>query len=403
MKKNFCLYPFVGFDLDNSGKLRICCHNNAWHRVSLNKPFNSKDFNIEEDYNNPLHRELRSYMMKDERHPSCQKCWEAEDAGKESYRTWFNNSFDLESKDPEYWLSKCDNQGRIKDIEYLYLEITFGNKCNLKCVMCNGYNSTLYAKEQFDNQEITIQHYETMLSLDWFKDPNEFEKLYPYINKVQRIHVLGGEPLLIEHEPVLQKFIELGLSKNIILSYNSNLTVLPKKVLDTWKEFKRVFLCVSVDGYGKLNEFIRYPMSWTKLEKNIDEVYNMAIPNLEMQIHATFGTMNYLGFPELLAWIQDVSKKYSIVDPAPFVNYIYAPRYFDPIHLPADIKKKGYELFQIWKERNQQTAKHERLQNLEGYYQKILEKVGDPKQYQQAVDKIKYFETIRKISYPNYD
>lgn len=401
-RQNFCLYPFAAFSIDNPGHTRICCNNNAWNRVHLNKKLSDPTFELEKDYNNPLHTELRQYVMRDERHPSCKKCWDIEDSGAESYREMFNRSFLLDNQDPEYWISKCDDTGNIKDIELVYLDITFGNKCNLKCVMCSGYNSTLMAKEQFENKIINLTHYNKLQSLDWFEDAEQFNKIEKYFPNIQRIHILGGEPLLIEHQDFLKKFIDLGISKNIDVSYNSNLTVLPREILEVWKEFKRVSLCVSVDAYGPLNEFIRFPMKWSKLERNFEEVSK--IPgNVRLEIHATFGALNYLGFTNFLEWSKEMAGKYSILEPVPFFNYIYEPTEFNPIHLPDNIKQIGYDRFSAWESNNKQFALNGRIQMLKGYYKAILETPGDPKKWTKCLEQVAYFERVRNTTFPGFN
>ena len=126
-RKNFCLYPFSAFSLDNAGKQRICCNNDGWAAVEKNKNFNDPSFDILEQFNNPFHKEVRKYMIEDQRHPSCKKCWEIEDEGQISWREWFNESFQL-STNYDYWIEKCDVDGTINSTEFLYLDITFGNR-----------------------------------------------------------------------------------------------------------------------------------------------------------------------------------------------------------------------------------------------------------------------------------
>ena len=401
-RKNFCLYPFAALSLDNSGAPRICCHNLAWDKVSLNKKFGDPTFTVEEGYNNPLHKELRRFIINDVRHPSCKKCWDAENEGAPSFRTWFTESFKLEGKDEQYWIDKCDALGNIKDIEFVYLDITFGNKCNLKCVMCNGSNSSLFAKEQFEQKEISLEYFNKLMSFDWFEDAEQFNKLDGYLSSVQRIHILGGEPLLIEHQHFLKKFVDLGISKNIVLSYNSNLTVLPREILELWAEFDKVYLCVSVDAYKELNEFIRFPMKWNKLERNIDDVIALGLHNLRLQIHATFSSLSYLGIPEFLDWVKEVHSKYPQIEVVPYVNYVYSPAWIDPVHLPMDIKKKGFERYLDWESKNQDIINHDRFEMLKGHYTKILGAGGNPNIFEKCLERINHFENVRGLPFPGF-
>lgn len=404
-KQNFCLYPFAAFSLDNSGRQRICCNNDAWQRVMFNKPFADPSFDLQESFNSRLHKEVRKYMIEDQRHPSCSKCWEIEDQGKVSWRQWFNDSF-KNKNDEDYWISKCNPDGTISDIELTYLDITFGNKCNLKCVMCNGFNSTLFLKEQLETKEITPSYYKALAKLDWFEDNSQFEKLYKHVGQVERIHIVGGEPLIIEHQEFLQKFVELGVAKNIVISYNSNLTTLPRDIINCWKEFKKIYLCVSVDGYRDINEFIRFPMKWDKLENNLRDVNDLAVDqgNISLQIHATFSSLNCLVITDFLDWVNNISQELKCIETHPMFNYVFSPNYFDPVHLPMPIKQQAYQLFLDWESKNLEYTNNfgssERLDMLRGYFGKILNESGDPKLYAQCMARIQHYESIRGYKYP---
>ena len=403
-RKNFCLYPFAAFSLDNAGRPRICCNNNGWARLEKNNNFSNPSFNMEDDYNNSFHKEVRKFVIEDQRHPSCQKCWEIEDEGKISWRQWFNESFNS-TTDENYWIKKCESDGTINNLEFLYLDITFGNKCNLKCVMCNGYNSTLFLKEQLETKQIHINEYNRLIKLDWFEDGKSFEKLYSYVNSVQRIHILGGEPLIVEHQEFLKKFIDLCISKNIILSYNSNLTKTPREILDCWKEFKRVYLCVSVDAYREVNEFIRYPMKWDKLIKNLETINNIAKDqqNIHVQIHSTFSSLNCESIIDFLDWVKDISKKLNSIESHPMFNYVYEPKWFDPAHLPVEIKEKTYQKYLQWENENTEFLNNfgdrQRLDMLKSYLEKIVKIPQNKKLWKTCLEKIKFFETVRNIKF----
>jgi molybdenum cofactor biosynthesis enzyme MoaA len=404
-RKNFCLYPFAAFSLDNAGRQRICCNNQGYDRLEKNKEFNDPTFEVLESFNNDFHKEIRKYFIEDKKHPTCKKCWEIESNGKISWRQWFNESFGV-SMDEDYWISKCDADGTIKEAEFYYLDITFGNRCNLKCVMCNGFNSTLFLKEQLDTKQIPIEHYDRMMKLDWYHDGSCLEKLYPFVSKVERIHIVGGEPLIIDHQAFLQKFIDLGISKNIVLSYNSNLTKTPREILDCWKEFKRVYLCVSVDAYGKLNEFIRYPMKWNKLIDNLETIDTVAKEqeNISIQIHATFSSLNCDRIIEFLDWHKEISTQLTSIEPHPMFNYVYNPKYFDPTHLPQETKNKIYEDYIKWESNNleylERNGTRERIDMLKSYIEKMIKSGRNEKLYREGVDKIAFFEKVRDITFP---
>ena len=56
-----------------------------------------------------------------------------------------------------------------------------------------------------------------------------------------------------------KKIIEEKRASKTHLQYNTNLTILPQKVLSLWKHFKSIELSVSLDGIGKVNDLHSSP------------------------------------------------------------------------------------------------------------------------------------------------
>ena len=45
--------------------------------------------------------------------------------------------------------------------------------------------------------------------------------------------------------------------------------LIPKYAWDIWKEFKNVRMTMSIDGMGKVQEYIRAPSNWDTIKRNI--------------------------------------------------------------------------------------------------------------------------------------
>jgi hypothetical protein len=99
------------------------------------------------------------------------------------------------------------------------------------------------------------------------------------------------------------KLIELGVAKNITLKYNTNCTNLPKKMIDYWQHFKKISLNASVDAYGDLNRYIRYPTGWSLVETNLMKFKELSHENLILQIHITVQMYNILHLDKLLEFL----------------------------------------------------------------------------------------------------
>ena len=159
---------------------------------------------------------------------------------------------------------------------------------------------------------------------------------------LDQIHFAGGEPLIAPRmTELLQKCIDSGYAKNIVLTYNTNITQLPKSVLSLWKEFKTVKLFCSIDGFGKVNEYIRFPSKWSVIDKNLrylDE--NTQELNLsQILLSTTVQAHNVLNLDQLY----DYLKQFKNIVPAMNLINLYSPLYLSTQLLPNSVKKLAAE------------------------------------------------------------
>ena len=90
---------------------------------------------LEDLWVEPWMQEVREYFRQGKRHPACSKCWNEEDAGRDSKRIRDNRKFDFKEGDG------------IKT-----LELNMGNTCNIKCRTCHPYSSSQWVKEFYDTK-----------------------------------------------------------------------------------------------------------------------------------------------------------------------------------------------------------------------------------------------------------
>ena len=83
----------------------------------------------------------------------------------------------------------------------------------------------------------------------WYASSNTLQMIREALPHVRAIFTTGGEPMLIkEHLKILEMIIEEGHADHILLRYNSNQTVIPKKIVELWKHFQTVVFNCSVEG-----------------------------------------------------------------------------------------------------------------------------------------------------------
>ena len=320
----FCPLPWIHQDINNNGEIRLCCPSSVSKgRGVLKKEdgsiYNSAVDDLESARNSPTLKKIRSEMLKGRSPSACIRCRQEEAAGVQSRRLqkaecWKNIiSFEKAGK-----LTDKDGSINPSEIPVVDYDLRLGNHCNLKCRMCGPSSSDSWYSDfvKISNSNI-FQDHDTKIRLvknknnvwqaegahyDWFLSPMFWESIKKTASEIRQVHIVGGEPLLIDrHWDILKIIIKYGSPEDTVIEYNSNLTFLPKKVYELWKPFKKIQIGASIDGYGAVNNYIRYPSRFEKIEKNL-EVLDKSFDNIQIWISTTVSVYNIFHLPELIEW-----------------------------------------------------------------------------------------------------
>lgn len=105
----------------------------------------------------------------------------------------------------------------------------------------------------------------------WYKN-NElmFRELLADVQTLKRLYITGGEPFL---EPrfaeIIDFLIKSDVAKNMVMELTTNATVVDEVLLDKLTQFKSVMLTISIDGVGAVQEYIRFPVRWRTISRNM--------------------------------------------------------------------------------------------------------------------------------------
>jgi MoaA/NifB/PqqE/SkfB family radical SAM enzyme len=317
--KSFCLAPWTHLHVLPDGKAMPCCF---WSQAHIADDYgNINDYATAKDLmNHDGFKDLRKKFLKGEKHPGCDKCYNHEDNGRNnsSGRTWFNSTFNSEKT-----IQRVTNteQDGTTDPNIVYLDIRFGNICNLKCRMCGYGLSSSWHEDviKLDALEELIimttdpknngrggQYYLTsdnplsQVNRPKFIHVDCYDKIEPYIKFAEEIYFAGGEPMLYpEHTKILDNLIDSGNTK-CRLRYNSNLSTLKNKgrdVVELWKNFESVEVGASIDAMQDGVEFIRSNLKWSVFEKNYNRIRTEA-PEINLNPCPTIGILNAEIFPK---------------------------------------------------------------------------------------------------------
>ena len=180
--------------------------------------------------------------------------------------------------------------GDAVDGDMYHIAVHIDATCNAACAMCGPHNSSLWQKQNDPN--VKLKDYSS-----------QYQKLLSFVNfdKLQRLDFVGGEPLLSEHNVEFLKHVTHPA--NVTLMYNTNGSILPStELLALWSTFKRVSLAFSIDGMNEQFDYIRWPLSWKKVENNMLRYEDILQDKLGLYMHFTANPMNIFYFKELEEW-----------------------------------------------------------------------------------------------------
>jgi sulfatase maturation enzyme AslB (radical SAM superfamily) len=232
----FCVLPWIESTVrTNNSHAYFCCHGD---------PIEHDQVEI-----------ARNKIWNGEKIDQCSSCYKLESNKIISPR--LKESYDW-LKHPDIKLYFDQETAPVPKI-YTY-DLRRSNKCNLSCICCFPDCSSLWQKE---------------LGLEVSKE-NDFEIDLENLHHAKRIYFAGGEPLIIDYyQEIFEYIVKNELPIEVVI--NTNLTSVSDKVFEQLAKIKDCLLTVSVDSYGSVNEYHRYPMSWDKFMTNLNRVREYGI------------------------------------------------------------------------------------------------------------------------------
>jgi sulfatase maturation enzyme AslB (radical SAM superfamily) len=307
----YCALAFGSASIDGGG-YKSCC--NLVNTGGVEKKPYADNLN----HNNLI--EIRKQLRKGDWPSDCKNCLDSEKVSGTSMRTIWNVA--LQDYDIPMNIEVDPN-----DVHFL--DLTFSNKCNSKCITCNPYSSDQWGKEYNTIWKIESEE-DNHLKINITKD--QTLDIYTLFPNLKRIAFVGGEPTIMEeHELFCKQLIEGDRAKNITLSYVTNLTSITQDLIDVWSHFKGVHISLSIDGYGKVNDYIRYPFKWDKIEKNTRKLFDLQKKEPErysLNLSHTVSIFNIIQSPKLIEWWSDLCEEYGCprdVRPGIFLNRVTEP------------------------------------------------------------------------------
>lgn len=387
LSKTFCILPWIHLSTRPDGSMRVCCTANASSVGPTNdkshggmigvlkdeegRPNNLNVSDFLSSWNSTYMKNVRLQMINGEEPPSCKKCYIEERSGHNSKRQW----------ETKYWSARVDVHELLQETQpdgsippkLSYIDLRFGTKCQLACVMCSPHDSSGWIKDwqtvypKLENKSLketwqwTNKGSINGSSYNWHKNnPVFWKQFYEQIPHMQQLYFAGGESLIIEeHYEILEEVIRQGHASKLEIRYNSNGVEWRDDLFDLWKHFKIVRFHYSVDSIGPMNEYIRYPSKWERTEEVFHILDKQTSDNVEVTVACAVQALNVYYLPDFLKW--KLTQGFKKVNMFPFgaggINYhfVYHPPHLNVKVLPKWFKaecRKKYEEFYPWWEEN---------------------------------------------------
>jgi hypothetical protein len=251
---------------------------------------------LDEHWNSDHMKSVRRRMMAGETLPECEVCNDRL-LNTDVYRSYFNQLFD----------DKYDEVVKQTDIEgYTTMlpvswDYRFSNLCNFKCRMCGDMLSSAWESEQRQHNMINWQDPKN----NWMKPEikpqiEEFQTTQIEAefaaavesHRVEEVYWVGGEPLMYEqHWRYMQRIIELGDGKNVYARYNTNLSRVRYRGVDLYDDIlcklRDWQICASLDGTGRIGEYIRTGLRYEEWLDNFKRGVRLAKSRRQMRLDFT--------------------------------------------------------------------------------------------------------------------
>jgi len=294
------------------------------------------------------------------------------------------------------------------EIKIEYVEMTLGNKCNIQCRMCNPWSSNMWQEDIAYHPQLDYWRTDyDNLTFDWYNS-DRFEKiLTDILPTVKHINFLGGEPLFNEkYYEIIERIMQSGRAEEISIQFNTNGLAIQDKSKESWNKLKNVGFNLSCDGIGTVNEYVRWPGKWSKWERNMNKISNWSKelgkgidPNTgkrkwTMQLHSTMSSLTWLNFPDLLRYTAKLEWHAGMF---PYAIQVTQPEYMDPIHMPDEIKEKGYKaITQTIAELQPGAEDHDvSAKNIEGLMNHIMNTPRNESRWEQMIFESNKLDRIR--------
>lgn len=310
--KPFCILPWYHQMIQPDGSMIPCC---AWTSEPDETLPGFEDF-----FRSQFMDDLRQRMLAHDPPRQCRICVQKDAIKNDSVRVL---GWEIAKQ-----LGMDHRQGPV----LLSQDVNFSNLCNIKCRTCSSVLSTKWIADEQRLHMVPMgggRHTKT----GWRMTSDD-------AGTIRKLEFTGGEPLLHQGDIIhaLGMIAERDRLGEVIIDITTNGMVEPgDELMDLLRRARRLYLNVSVDGEGRLNEYIRSDSDWDTMQRVVGRFDSVLgrLPNVYMMASTVYSVLNSNAMEGIWKWLRTWAWQGNTNG----LIICYGPEIYDARILPSDYKR----------------------------------------------------------------
>lgn len=325
-------------------------------------------------YNSTPMQQFRKKIQSSTPIPACQGCYHEEEHGYESRRIKENFKsviFTEQAFDRSYQQSPYYSEFERSDYSTSKLPIDWhvdlGNECNLACKMCEPS-----ASSSISNQYMKWQLIDESANRNWTQDAeswNNFTASILAVPNLNRLHFMGGEPLLNKKFTELLDFLIDNKKTGISISFVSNGTMINSDLIEKLKQFCTFDIEISIESIKNNNDYIRQGSHIQDIMKNIMWLKEQQSEQFHLVMRSVPQLLNVNNYDQYIQWAWENQLP---IQGIPLIDPDYLQISVLPIALRTKIKKQYVNLVKFFEQQKPAMATLITGRNVSGLAQQLL-------------------------------
>lgn len=305
---------------------------------------------------------------------ACQGCRREEQHGYESRRIKENfksvifteQAFDRSYQQSPYH-SEFERTDGVTTKQPIDWHVDLGNECNLACKMCEPV-----ASSRISDQYMKWQLIDQSANRNWTQDAqswNNFTDSVLAVPDLNRLHFMGGEPLLNKRFIELLDFLIHNKRTDISISFVSNGTLINPALIEKLKHFRTFDIEISLESISNNNDYIRQGSYVQDTMKNIMWLKEQQSEQFHLVMRSVPQLLNVNNYNQYLQWAWENQLP---VQGIPLIEPDYLQISVLPFALRTKIKQRYVDLAESLDQQRPAMATLITGRNVSGLAQQLL-------------------------------